>query len=141
MGYDTPPPILMQKRPNGWQPYGAHSVPMLDDLPNGQVMTCKPRKGRTLPRNGAYWVGLHKAVEATDAWPTASHLHTDLKRLCGYVDIYHNPLTGRDEIRVQSTAFDKMSEAEFAAYFRLAQAKFIAAMGFDPWRRESEEAA
>ena len=140
MGYDAPPPILMQKCPDGWQPYGGHSVPMLDELVIGQVVTVKPRKGRTLPRNGAYWVGLHKAVDATDAWPTATHLHADLKRLTGYVDIYHNPLTGRDEIRPQSTAFDKMSESEFAAYFRLAQMKFISAMGFDPWKRDDERA-
>lgn len=134
-GHDTPPPMLMQKCRDGWQPYGAHSVDMLDDLPNGQVVTVKPRKGRTLPRNSAYWVGLQRAVETTDAWPTTAHLHTDLKRLCGYVDVYHNPLTGRDEVRVQSTAFDRMSESEFAAFFRLAQMKFIGAMGFDPWDR------
>ena len=135
MGYDTPPPILIQKTPDGLMPYDRLSAVTIGDMVNGQVFTAKPRKGRTLPRNGAYWAGLHAAVEATDAWPTATHLHTDLKRLCGYVDVYHNPLTGRDEVRVQSTAFDKMGESEFAAYFRLAQAKFTAAMGFDAWER------
>jgi hypothetical protein len=133
---DKAPDILMQKTPHGWMPYGPHSGDMLDDLINGQVITCKPRKGRTLPRNAAYWAGLGAAVKATDAWPSAEHLHNDLKRLCGYVDVYHNPLTGRDEVRVQSTAFSKMSESEFAAFFRLAQQKFIAAMGFDPWSQE-----
>ncbi len=133
---DKEPPILMQKCPGGFLPYGAHSDAMLDGLVMGQVLTCSPRKGRTLPRSAAYWVGLHVAVKATDAWPTPTHLHEDLKRLCGYVDHYLNPLTGREEQRVQSTAFDKMNESEFAAYFRLAQMKFIAAMGFDPWHRE-----
>lgn len=136
MGFDAPPAILVQKCPHGLMPYGAHSAPMLDDLLMGQVLTCKPRRGRTLPRNGAYWAGLSAAVKATDAWPTAEHLHDDLKRLCGYVDYYHNPLTGREEIRPQSTAFDKMSESEFAQFFRLAQTRFIAKMGFDPWLRE-----
>ena len=135
MAYDKPPAILMQKCPDGWRPYGPHSPAMLDEMIVGQVVSVKPRKGRTLPRNAAYWVGLQRAVEATDAWPTAGHLHNDLKRLTGYVDVYHNPLTGRDEVRVQSTAFDAMGESEFAAFFRLAQAKFIAAMGFDPWER------
>jgi hypothetical protein len=134
----NPPPILMQKTPQGWMPYGAHSAAMLDDLVMGQVMTCQPRKGRTLPRNAAYWAGLQAAVKATDAWPTPEHLHNDLKRLCGYVDVYHNPLTGRDEVRVQSTAFNKMSESEFAAYFRLAQLRFAEKMGFDPWERECQ---
>lgn len=138
MGYDKPPDILVQKCPTGWMPYGQHSPAMLDGLLMGQVAKLIPRKGRTLPRNAAYWAGLQNAVEATDAWPTASHLHADLKRLTGYVDVYHNPLTGREEIRPQSTAFDKMSEAEFAAFFRLAQMKFIATMGFDPWKREVE---
>ena len=136
MGYDKPPAILIQKCPQGLLPYDRASEYMLADLVNGQVMTAKPRKGRTQERNGAYWAGLHQAVAATDAWPTASHLHGDLKRLCGYVDHYHNPLTGRDEIRPQSTAFDKMGESEFAMFFRLAQHRFIGAMGFDPWKRE-----
>lgn len=135
MGHDTPPPILIQKCPQGLLPYDRISAESLDALVYGQVITCKPRKGRTPERNGAYWVGLNTAVKATEAWPTTKHLHDDLKRLCGYVDVYHNPLTGRDEVRVQSTAFDKMSESEFAAYFRLAQAKFIGRMGFDAWER------
>ena len=136
MGYDKPPAILIQKCPQGLMPYDRTSEFMLADLVNGQVMTAKPRKGRTQERNGAYWAGLHQAVKATDAWPTAAHLHGDLKRLCGYVDHYHNPLTGRDEIRPQSTAFDKMGESEFAMFFRLAQHRFIAAMGFDAWKQE-----
>lgn len=109
------------------------------DLVNGQVLTCKPRKSRSQPRNSAYWAGVGAAVKATDAWPTPMHLHNDLKRLCGYVEVYHNPFTGRDEIRVQSAAFDKMTESEFAAYFRLAQMKFISAMGFDPWAHQTEQ--
>lgn len=138
MGHDTPPPILVQKTPNGLLPYDRLSADAVADDVTGQVYTCKPRKGRTLGRNAAYWVGLSIAVKATEAWPTPVHLHSDLKRLCGYVDVYHNPLTGKDEVRVQSTAFDRMSESEFAAYFRLAQAKFIGRMGFDPWLREDE---
>ena len=133
---DKPPSILIQKCPDGLKPYGIHSAPMLDDLIVGQVLTCTPRKGRTVPRNAAYWAGLNAAVKASDAWPTAQHLHDDLKRLCGYVDFYHNPLTGRDEIRPQSTAFAKMGESEFALFFRLAQTRFIGRMGFDPWLRE-----
>jgi hypothetical protein len=136
MGHDTPPPILVQKCPDGLRPYDRLSAETIGDAVMGQVYTCKPRKGRTQPRNAAYWAGLGAAVKATDAWPTATHLHTDLKRLCGYVEVHHNPLTGQDEVRVQSTAFDKMAESEFAAYFQLAQARFIAKMGFDPWAQE-----
>lgn len=136
MGHDKPPSILIQKCPAGLLPYDRLSEEAIGDAVNGQVFACKPRKGRTYERNGAYWVGLGVAVKATEAWPTTGHLHNDLKRLCGYVDVYHNPLTGHDEVRVQSTAFDKMNESEFAAYFKLAQAKFISAMGFDPWARQ-----
>jgi hypothetical protein len=129
----NPPPILIQKTPQGLLPYGPYSGPAIDDLMIGQVFTAKPRKNRTLPRNGAYWAGLHTLVDNSDAWPTAKHAHEDIKRLAGYVDYYHNPFTGRDEIRPQSTAFDKMSEAEFAAFFRLAQLRVSERMGFDPW--------
>ena len=135
---DKEPPILLQICPDGVKPYGNLSAAQMGGLITGQVLTCTPRKGRTLPRNSAYWAGLHTAVKATDAWPTTRHLHDDMKRLCGYVDTYHNPLTGRDEIRVQSTAFDKMTESEFAAFFRLAQMKFTQRMGFDPWAQGVE---
>jgi hypothetical protein len=133
MGHDAPPTILLQKVGDVFKAYDRLSASAVANHISGQVYTAKPRKGRTLPRNAAYWAGLGNAVNATDAWPTSRHLHEDLKRLCGYVDVYHNPLTGRDEVRVQSTKFDAMSESEFAAYFRLAQMKFMASMGFDPW--------
>ncbi|BAQ67244.1 hypothetical protein NHU_00072 [Rhodovulum sulfidophilum] len=129
----NPPAILIQKTPSGLMPYGPHSGPMLDDLPIGQVLTAKPRKGRLLPWNGAYWAGLRTAVENSEAWPTDKHLHQDLKRLCGYVEHYFSPLSGQWEIRVQSTAFDRMGQPEFAAFFRLAQMRFAQQMGFDPW--------
>ena len=137
-GKDKAPAILFQKTPGGIVPYDSISYTTIAAMVNGQVFTAKPRKGRTYPINGAYWVGLHKAVKATGAWPTADHLHQDLKRLCGYIDVYHNPLTGREEVRVQSSAFDKMNESEFSAYFKLAQAKFISSMGFDAWEREAK---
>lgn len=135
MGYDNPPPLLAQKTPDGFKPYNRYSSDTLADDVNGQVYKLTPRKGRMNARNSAYWVGLGIAVKATDAWPTADHLHTDLKKLCGYVEIVHNPLTGNDEVRVQSTSFNNMKESEFAAYFKLAQQRFIAKMGFDPWER------
>jgi len=136
MGYDKPPPILVQKTPDGILPYDRHSAEAIAEAVNGQVFTAKMRKGRRTDRNAVYWIGLGNAVRATDAWPTAEHLHRDLKRLCGYVEVYHNPLTGNDEVRIQSTAFDRMGESEFAAYFRLAQQRFISKMGFDPWEQE-----
>ena len=140
MGYDSPPPILAQKTLDGIKPYNRYSADATSDDANGQVYKLTPRKGRLTARNSAYWVGLGIAVKATDAWPTRSHLHTDLKRLCGYVEVAHNPLTGNDEVRVQSTAFDKMKEPEFRAYFRMAQQRFIAKMGFDPWERKEGQA-
>lgn len=136
MGYDNPPPLLMQKTPDGFKAYDRHSSDALADDVNGQVYKLTPRKGRMNERNSAYWVGLGIAVKATDAWPTSGHLHSDLKRLCGYVEVIHNPLTGNDEVRVQSTSFNKMKEAEFVAYFKLAQQRFISKMGFDPWERK-----
>jgi len=100
------------------------------------VLTAKGSKGRKVSSTGAYWDELPVACKGCEAWPTASHLHDQLKKLCGYVESYYNPLTGNEEIRVQSTAFDKMSEADFKAYFRLAQERFIAIMGFDPWAQD-----
>ena len=136
MGYDKAPPLLVQKAHGTLVPYNGYTEQEMAGHVGGQVYTLKPRKGRTQPRNAAYWAGLSKAIENSDCWPTVTHLHDDLKRLCGYVQTYHNPLTGRDEVRVQSTAFDRMNESEFAAYFNLAQLRFIEIMQYDPWERE-----
>ncbi len=62
---DKQPPILLQVCPDGIKPYDRLSAVQMGGLLNGQVLTCTPRKGRTLPRNAAYWVGLQKAVKAT----------------------------------------------------------------------------
>ena len=133
---DKAPDILLIKSAGGLMAYGPHSAPALDALVTGQVLAAKPRKSRGLPRNSAYWAGLHTAIESCEVWPTAARLHDDLKKYCGYVDEYFSPLTGQWEIRVQSTAFDKMNESEFADYFRKAQQRFISEMGFDPWARK-----
>jgi hypothetical protein len=134
---DKPPPMLLQRCLGGWRPYGSHSPAMEVALPIGQVVTATPRRGRTIPRNAAYWAGLQNAVAATESWPTAGHLHEDLKRLCGYVDYYYNALSKREETRTQSTSFGSMSEPEFALYFRMAQMRFAQQMGFDPWEKEA----
>ena len=106
------------------------AAPVLDKRP--PEFDVQPEENR-----GDAAAALREFRTALDAWPTPDHLHQDLKRLCGYVDWYANPLTGRDEMRVQSTAFAKMSEAEFALYFRMAQMRFTEKMGFDPWAREA----
>lgn len=134
---DKAPDILLIKTLRGLEPYGRHSAPGLELLASGQILTAKPRKGRGLPRNSAYWAGLHTAIENCDVWPTTERLHDDLKKYCGYVDEYFSPLTGQWEIRVQSTAFNKMNESEFAQYFMKAQQRFVSEMGFDPWRRSA----
>lgn len=134
---DKAPDILLVKSPRGLEPYGQHSAPALELLASGQILTAKPRKGRGLPRNSAYWAGLHTAIDNCDAWPTPYRLHTDLKKHCGYVEEYFSPITGQWEVHVQSTAFDKMTESEFAQYFMKAQQHFVSEMGFDPWRKEA----
>lgn len=133
---DKRPPLLLIKTRDGFAPYDRLSAQIMGDAVIGQVFSCTPRKGRNGERHRAYWAGLNVAIKATEAWPTAQHLHDDLKRLCGYVTTYHNPLTGQDEIRVQSTAFDKMTESEFVAFFNFARQRFIEKMGFDPWAQD-----
>lgn len=132
---DAPPKPIVRLIQGRLQPVGAYDAEVLDSALPGSEFELAAISKRYPPRNAAYWAGLGAAVKATDAWPTSKHLHDDLKRLCGYVDWYLNPLTGREEMRVQSAAFDKMNEAEFRAYFQLAQMRFAEKMGFDPWRQ------
>jgi hypothetical protein len=68
---------------------------------------------------------------ATDRWPTSHHLHEDLLITLGYW-IKVVTLSGEIRLMRDSTAHDKMSDDEFAAYFNRAMAKLAEELGYDP---------
>lgn len=129
----TEPKPRVIKSGNTLRPYDKLSGIQLEEHDSGQVFQLTPLKGRKHNRNSLYWVGLRNAVDATDAWPTADHLHKALKKAMGYKTKVPDPLTGGETDVEDSISFEKMNEAEFSRYFDTVRRGFIDQMGFDPW--------
>lgn len=98
-------------------PFDAHAEAHIGKFRDGTVLKCANLvQPRSIPFQGLYWATLANIVEATEIAPTADHLHDALVKLSGYVsvitDVRGNPI---DMVR-DSTAFDKMDEAQFHQY-------------------------
>jgi hypothetical protein len=78
-------------------------------------------KHRRIPAQlRAYWWFLSYVVEATDAYPTAEHLHDALKFALGYTRQMVT-LSGEIVIVPDSVALSAMDGLEFTEYFKRAQ--------------------
>ncbi len=130
---DKPPSIIVQKTVNGLRAVSGFDAERLDVEPIGAEYDLVRRSRRSNPQQSTYWAGLHLAVEATGNWPTASHLHEDLKLMCGFRRQAVDWETGEVFTTLDSTAFDAMTQEEFSVYFNAAQAKFAEHYAFDPW--------
>ena len=90
---------------------------------------------RSNPHHNLYWSTLKTACESTGMWPTAQHLHHELKLVCGYYKTTISPLTSSIVRHVDSTEFSAMTQAEFMTYFELAMSKLAEAIGYDPIKK------
>ncbi|MBW3095677.1 DUF1367 family protein [Pseudohoeflea coraliihabitans] len=103
----------------------------LDGVKQGQLVKVEVKNFRHGKKHRLYWQTLHKVVEATECAPTARHLHEALKMELGF----HVPVrlkSGMTILVPDSTAFDKMDEAEFTAFFENAIRHMSMAFGIDP---------
>jgi hypothetical protein len=101
------------------------------DVPFGKRLKISVSLPRNRKRDGLYWAVLREVCLATDRWPTSHHLHEDLLITLGYW-IKVVTLSGEIRLMRDSTAHDKMSDDEFAAYFNRAMAKLAEELGYDP---------
>lgn len=122
---------MVVKTDMGLSPMGPFDQEELDRAKIGQCYDLVPRTKRSNPQQGLYWSILNRLVEATQAWPTAGHLHDVLVRECGFVTPVLNPFTGLYREERDSTAFDQMSAEEFSHYVDTAFAKLSEWLGFD----------
>ena len=135
--------IIVRKGPKGsLLPAGPFDYEQLDGYPVGAEFSVKSMTKRSIPQHRVYWKALSVVVNATDAWPTKEHLHDALKRDLGYVG-FTTGLDGKPFERVDSTAFDAMTQEEFQVYFDKANARIAEVTGIDPlaWLEELRRAA
>lgn len=101
-------------------------------FPYDQLFDVIPVSERSPLHHKKYWAVLNDVVKATQKWPTASHLHDDLKMLCGYYRTVINKASGGVYYVPDSISFDKMDQKEFGKYFENAMMKLAEAIGYDP---------
>lgn len=129
---DKPPSPIVVKSPNGiralrsWDLEAIASDPIGTEYELNRVSKRKPKQHRT------YWKALGLVVKSTDKWATSAHLHDELKIACGYYRIAKNLRSGQELILPDSTAWDKMDQAEWQVYFDKAMEVLSGAVGFDP---------
>lgn len=115
----------------GLIPELAMDADKMSDIPFGKRLKVNVSFPRNRKRDGLYWAVLREVCRATDRWPTDKHLHEDLLITLGYW-IKVVTLSGETRLMRDSTAHDKMSDDEFAAYFNRAMAKLAEELGYDP---------
>lgn len=101
----------------------------LEGVQQGQKVIVDIKHGRNTGRHRAYWLTLHKCIEATGCAPTVSALHSTVKLETGLVD--HVRLSNGMTVAVpSSTAFEKLSEDDFIKYFTAAEQWLAQEYGF-----------
>ena len=77
------PIVVSTKR--GIVPVSQYDAEIIEAAGFGVEYDMKPRSKRSIQHDRLYRKMLARIVEATGKWPTADHLHHDLKLTCGYV--------------------------------------------------------
>lgn len=107
----------------------------LDGVAQGQRVKVEIKEFRSLPRLRAYWAMLDEVVAATECAASAERLHEAMKLELGIVDLVK---VGNLTVAIPgSIAFDKMTEAEMAEYFRIAEKWLAEKYGYAPEDRRA----
>lgn len=130
--------IYFRRQGQALVPDSAADAMLLEaDYAEGKVIRAKLSYPRSISQNSYYWAGLLLAVQHLPEghvrkYPTKEKLHKALLEVCGFSTI-HYPLQGPPHTEVDSAAFDKMTGADFNAYFQNARRQFAEVFSFDPW--------
>jgi hypothetical protein len=124
-------PIILRKTRFGFEAMDAIDAETLAQYAFGSEVEVTFRKRRSGPQQRLYWKVLGEVVKATDKWPSATHLHDDLKISLGYWQKLVT-MSGQVTYRADSTAFPKMDGQEFKVFFDRAMKLIAETVGFDP---------
>jgi len=129
---DKAPPPMATKTEKGLRPLRAWDAEALSDDPLGteyelsKVTRRKPKQHRT------YWRALGLVCKSTNRWASAEHLHDEIKLACGFYRKAANLETGEIMLIPDSTAFDKMDQAEWQVFMDRAMELIAREVGIDP---------
>lgn len=127
------PPFAMVEKAKGGRlvPVAPYDAVLVEQAKPGAVFDLVPRRGRSNPQLKFYFGVLDAVVQATGAWPTASHLHEILVRRAGFIVPVLDPFTGTYVEERDSISFESMTQEEMNLYVDTALAKLSAALGID----------
>lgn len=128
---EKPPHIEVVMTPKGLRPHTADDAEKMVSL-LGHTFDLVPVTKRSSRQLRTYWRALGMVVKATGKWPSAEHLHDELKWACGYRSKFVDWETGEVRERPDSIALNEMSHEDFCRYMDTAMAKLADATGFDP---------
>lgn len=115
------PTLIMRVSGSGLTPVSQMDAELVEALPHGVDLevTAKFNK-RSHPQLRAYWAGLHELVKATEAFPSAEHMHEAIKFHLGYTKPLKT-VTGQVVHVPDSAAFDAMDGGEFKTFLDRVQ--------------------
>lgn len=103
----------------------------LHDNPIGNMVAVEVKRGRSVAMNGMYWAALGEVINSgTTKYATPEHLHDAIKMELGY----YSPMirmSGDIVLVPDSTAFDKMKQGDFNAFFERARLLILEHYGYD----------
>lgn len=134
------PHIEVVKTPQGLRPHLAYDEEKLVAVSLGHVFELVPVTKRSNRQLRTYWKALGLAVKATGKWPSAEHLHDDIKFTLGYRRLVADLKTGEVSEIVDSVALDKMEHEAFCAFMNEAMKLLAETVGFDPLKFLNEAA-
>lgn len=129
---------------NALRPYAPYDHEMMQRLPVGTPVRLQFAQPRSLPRHRLYWVVLRLVIKNSEVFATEEALHKVLLVGCGVTEPFLD-LDGNISLIPSSTAFDKMSEEEFKAYFdramEIIETKIIPGVSLQLLLREAKSQA
>lgn len=137
------PPLILVRTSHGLSAWADFDAEVLDQIPMGtqvEVPKMHLRLSRSVRQLRLYWKALGRVVENVEGYPTAKKLHNTVKLELGYVERVRR-LDGTIEYIPDSTALNKMTDAEYQIYFDQVMKLLAETFGFDPLAAIEERAA
>jgi hypothetical protein len=133
-------PLVLRRTERGLEPRTRQAADLLAEYALHSDVEVSIKKRRSLPQLRLYWAMLQNAVTATNAWPTAEHLHDAIKMDLGYT-MPVKQMNGSIVWIPDSAAMGRMDSKEFKTFFDAAAKRLAEACGFDPLAEMEKEAA
>lgn len=129
---EKPPRIEVVMTPHGLRPHTQYDAERMVGVALGHTFEIVPLTKRSNRQLRTYWKALGMAVKATGKWPSAEHLHDEIKFTLGYRKLVTDLKTGEVSSVVDSVALDQMEHDEFCRFMDAAMDLLSGAVGYDP---------